>query len=1050
MAPSEPITPPRPSSNRPPTDVVSSLAPADRAFLLAAGQFWPGATEMELATPTRLGRFVVERLLGWGGAGVVYLARDTELGRPVALKIPRPQVILDPAARQRFLREARAAAALDHPNVVPLLEVGDDGPLGYLAYVYCPGPTLAAWLTARTAPVPVREAVELVAALADGVHHAHEHGVVHRDLKPGNVLLEGGDVAGGPVRPRITDFGLAKLADDTAHVTHTGQVFGTPAYMAPEQALGRVREVGPATDVWALGAILFECLTGRPPFGGGSAAELVARSAADEPPRPRSLRADVPPAVEAVCRKCLEMRPAERYASAAALADDLRRALAGGAVAAASPFVLSRRLVRRFGQSAGWAAAIALAVTTAWAIGVAGRQLRPDDRLRQARAVADLADYSLAAEFARRPEGAEALADLLRRHGPVADEPFEWRHLRRFSSGPPARTFVTDGVPVVAVSPAGDGQFRAVDEHGRVQNWDAATGRATGWWSLPPNPLLDPRPMFAADGESLVVLYRTAGRCEVRAFAAADGQLRATWPVPVFPGAMDVAPDGRHLVVSGRPGKPDVMNAAAGLIDLTNGRWHSLGRWPDRDAHRVAISRDARTVAIATNHKHIGVTIEVVEAPAGWPRHSLPAPNAAVTGLSFSPDGGALASDTINGEVRVHELVQGRLTAELDGFGVPAASLTYTPDGRTLIRAPWLPSGGPAPLTLIGVAPGRMRHAALLLPRGAHSSLALAADGTAAVGLTDGRAMLWPGLGSEWPLGVRQAAAHAPAETWGLAWLAGGAVLATSGDDHQVRLWDAATLRARATLVGHDSLASCLAADPAGTFLVSGSYDHTAIVWDAATGAKRAVLEGHTSHVRCVAVSPDGSTIASGSRDATVRLWDARTRAIRGVLTGHVGAVEGLSFAPSGRELVSVGDDDSVRVWDSANGRELRVLRRDLPALRVAHAPDGSLLFLAGRGGIHVLRPDSGEDVFRRGDPQDRVLGLAVAPDGRTLAAAGKDQVVRLWRLPDGEPLPPLGLLPAQVNALAFSPNGRSLSAAVHDGTVSLWEATPANAAPAP
>ena len=279
---------------------------------------------------SRLGRFRVVRELGRGGFGVVYLADDPTLGRQVAVKVPRWDRWEKPEYRGRFLQEARAAAALDHPNIVRVHEADDAGPVVYIASAYCEGPSLAAWLRGRTRPVPYRLAAALTADLAAGVRHAHERGVLHRDLKPANVLLEGAAEGEAPaLTPKICDFGLAKVVDAEATGTASGAIMGTPQYMAPEQAEGRTSDVGPATDVYALGAILYELLTGRPPFEGANPMETARLVAVKPPEPPRRRRKDVPRDLEAIVLTCLEKEPARRYATAEALDTDLRRWLEG-------------------------------------------------------------------------------------------------------------------------------------------------------------------------------------------------------------------------------------------------------------------------------------------------------------------------------------------------------------------------------------------------------------------------------------------------------------------------------------------------------------------------------------------------------------------------------------------------------------------------------------------------------------------------------------------------------------------------------------------------
>ncbi len=368
-------TPPDPA--RP--DAAASLTPPDPLFVDLLDQLLPTRGPVSAAEPiTALGRFRLLRELGRGGAGVVYLAEDPYLPRPVALKVPRAPQLLDPAQRQRFLREAKAAARLDDPHVVAVHEVGEAGGVLYIAYAYCEGPTLAHWLRGHGARVPARDAAQLVATLAGTVHAAHRQGVLHRDLKPSNILLraESGalDPQQAPLRalaPKVTDFGLAKLLEEGAGETATGLILGTPAYMAPEQAHGRPQDVGVPADVYGLGAILYELLTGRPPFRGATDADTLRQVVAHDPIPPGRLRADVPPDLEAVCRKCLEKEPRKRYPSAAALADDLRQFLAGVPTAARplGPAGRAARWARRRPDLAGLTALAAVAVLAAVLVG---------------------------------------------------------------------------------------------------------------------------------------------------------------------------------------------------------------------------------------------------------------------------------------------------------------------------------------------------------------------------------------------------------------------------------------------------------------------------------------------------------------------------------------------------------------------------------------------------------------------------------------------------------------------------------------------------------
>jgi serine/threonine protein kinase/WD40 repeat protein len=326
-----------------------------------------------------VGRFRLLHELGCGGFGVVYLAYDPKLKRQVALKLPRPEVLLAEGLRKRFLREARATASLDHPHIVPVFETGEIGGACYLVSAYCKGGTLAQDLAQRQSPLDAREAAHLAILLADAVEYAHSRGVLHRDLKPGNVLLDDAPSNGKAhdahdlnaslrehgLTPRLADFGLAKFLPGAKEfdeedsdrkspssampATQTGAMLGTPRYMAPEQVEGRLEAIGRVTDVYGLGGILYETLTGKPAFAASGLVELI-RQVLDEDPSPlRRLRSEVPRDLEAICLKCLEKRPERRYATAANLRADLERFLRGEATIARplSPVQRAARWVGR-------------------------------------------------------------------------------------------------------------------------------------------------------------------------------------------------------------------------------------------------------------------------------------------------------------------------------------------------------------------------------------------------------------------------------------------------------------------------------------------------------------------------------------------------------------------------------------------------------------------------------------------------------------------------------------------------------------------------------
>jgi WD40 repeat protein len=435
-----------------------------------------------------LGAYELLEELGEGGMGRVYKARQRHPSRLVALKFIRAGAPVTEADRLRFRTEAEAAARLDHPNIVPVYEVGEQDGVPYIAARYVEGGPLSRHLE-RFREDP-RAAAGLLASLARAVHHAHERGVLHRDLKPGNILLEcrAGN-AGTPV-PHVTDFGLARLLDQDSALTRTGDLVGTPSYMAPEQASGGSAVITTATDIHGLGAILYALLTGRPPFAGTTTLETLDRVKSCEPNPPRRLNSMVDRDLETICLTCLEKDPHRRYVSAQALAEDLENWLGHRPIAARPASVRERlaKWVRRHPARTAFAAlsaAVILAVLAGslWHAHTLGDALADSGRLRQEGLAreAHLRDLVYVADMRLAKEAWDSgdlphLADLLDRQRPAAGETdrrgFEW-HWLKWCLGTRVGTLKAHdgGLLCAAVSP--DDRFLVTaDRNGAVKVWN--------------------------------------------------------------------------------------------------------------------------------------------------------------------------------------------------------------------------------------------------------------------------------------------------------------------------------------------------------------------------------------------------------------------------------------------------------------------------------------------------------------------------------------------------------------------------------------------------
>lgn len=452
--------------------------------------------------PRRLGRFELIRELGRGGHGVVFLTRDPELQRDLALKVPRPELMFDEDLRQRFRQEAKAAASLDHPNIVAIHEVGEVDSVCFIAAAYVAGPTLGQWMREHRMAATDRQIARLVECLASAVEHAHTRNVLHRDLKPANVLLEPNSRASSTKAstsslddylPKLADFGLARMDAEGAAQTRTGAIVGTPAYMAPEQACGRVREIGPSTDVYALGAILYELLAGRPPFVGKNEADTLRLLATDgDIVPPHRYRPGLPGDLEAICLKCLERAPAARYQSATELADDLQR-FSAGQPTLARPIGGLRR-TWKWAQRKPAIAAL-LVVCSLGALTILGGSLWYSATLtatlnklqtsefarRNALYAANIQLAARAVELGNPVQAQRLLQQCVPGPDEVDIRGFEWHYFDRQTSARALELEKSGVAYCVKYSPDGQEIF-AVQKDGRVMVWDARTGKLKTSW----------------------------------------------------------------------------------------------------------------------------------------------------------------------------------------------------------------------------------------------------------------------------------------------------------------------------------------------------------------------------------------------------------------------------------------------------------------------------------------------------------------------------------------------------------------------------------------
>ena len=1003
------------------------------------------------ALPRRFGDYELLAEIARGGMGVIYKARHLPLDRIVALKMILAGHLAGDTDVERFYSEARLAGELAHPHIVPVHDVGEESGQHFIAMAFVEGVSLKDRIS--DGPLPAKEAAELTRSLAIAVQAAHDRGIIHRDLKPANVMLQAGDA--NVLVPRITDFGLAKRIDAEESPTLSGQIMGTPPYMPPEQARGDAASFGPGSDIYSLGATLYEMLTGRPPFRAASVMETLQQVIEQDPPSPRQLNPAIDRDLETICLKCLEKDPANRYRTASALADDLERYTKGAPISArpVGRVEWGWRWAKRYPARAGLGIVAVVAVAAVVGLVVAfdyqrllenqkdelARSYKQESKLRGERDESLAKQRVLFGQLRGKKREVDRLlyrdqiklalsewnrGDVARARALLSDCPaelreWEWHYAYR-TCNPEIRTIDahTDMIRRLLFSPDGKRLFSCGGRKDKtIRIWDVASGKLLhelkGHQDLIYDLALSP------DGKRLA----SAGWDRtVKIWDTDNGQCTLTYSKHSHYVTGVSFHHGGRLVASSSLSQSDSIR----VFDSTSGE--TKFSLPHNGLPLAGIAY--RPKSAFSNGDSVAATIfsrtpkrlGVWDLNSGKSKMIFEMPLMHLTKVRFDSAGHHLATLGESQLACIWELSTKKKQV-LQIHGVKLLGLDFSPKGRKVITAMgdgtvqmWRssPHGKVLPFSKSRTFRG---HTAAVMSVAFHPSKPVIASGD-----RNGTIKLWStqeGLTPKTPAEGNRPGGFVGAAGSGELWSAIGpgrssTYVALSDDwklianvdnrDQQIRIWDAQTGTLIRKLTHPRQDVFSLEFSAGGQKVAAGFRDRTVLIWNVRDGKRELTLRGHSKAVNGIAFHPGGLHIATASADGTIGIWDAATGTRLHVLKGHSASVACIAYSPTGEWLASAGADNTVNVRDARVYASRFVDRRHTSAVsRLQFSRDSRRLASgAADGTIWIWNAADGSGALQLRGHSGRIQDLEFAPNDRRIATKADDRTIRVWELNSG------------------------------------------------